>query len=80
MPVDAIDSDSYQVSRFNAVRHGVLSRYTILPWESEAEYRMVLEALVAEHAPNEPTEENLVEEVAGIIWRKRRLRMAEAAV
>src|ERR1700730_3483652 len=26
-----------------------------------------------------PTEEHLVEEVAGILWRKRRLRLAEAA-
>ena len=35
-------------------------------------------ALVAEHAPG-PTEEHLVEELAGILWRKRRLRLAEAA-
>jgi hypothetical protein len=39
----------------------------------------LLNALVAEHAPRGPTEEHLVEEVAGIIWRKRRLRLAEAA-
>jgi hypothetical protein len=70
----------YQVTRFNALRHGVLSRYTVLPWEAEAEYRMLLDALVAEHAPQGPTEEHLVEELTGIIWRKRRLRMAEAAV
>jgi hypothetical protein len=36
-------------------------------------------ALVAEHAPQGPTEEHLVEELAGILWRKRRLRLAEAA-
>jgi hypothetical protein len=36
-------------------------------------------ALVAEHAPQGPTEEHLVEEIAGILWRKRRLRLAEAA-
>ncbi len=36
--------------------------------------------VVAEQAPEGPTEEHLVEELAGIIWRKRRLRMAEAAV
>ena len=35
---------------------------------------------MAEHTPDGPTEEHLVEELAGIIWRKRRLRMAEAAV
>ncbi len=32
-----------------------------------------------EHGPQGPTEEQLVEELAGIIWRKRRLRLAEAA-
>jgi hypothetical protein len=34
---------------------------------------------VAEHVPQGPTEEHLVEELAGILWRKRRLRLAEAA-
>ena len=67
------------ITRFNALRHGVLSRYTVLPWESTDEYRAVVEALVAEHAPQGPTEEHLVEEIAGILWRKRRLRLAEAA-
>src|SRR5207344_932122 len=67
------------ITRFNALRHGVLSRYTVLPWESADEYRTVVEALVAEHDPQGPTEEHLVEEIAGIFWRKRRLRLAEAA-
>src|SRR6516162_5172169 len=70
----------YEGSRFNAVRHGVLSRHTVLPWEDEAEYQALLSALVVEHAPEGPTEEHLVEELAGIIWRKRRVRMAEASV
>jgi hypothetical protein len=72
-------SASYGATRFNALRHGVLSRYTVLTWEDEAEYQDLLDALVAEHAPVGPTEEHLVEELAGILWRKRRLRMAEAA-
>jgi hypothetical protein len=38
-----------------------------------------LEGLVAEHTPKGPTEEHLVEELAGILWRKRRLRLAELA-
>ena len=28
-----------EITRFNALRHGVLSRYTVLPWESADEYR-----------------------------------------
>jgi hypothetical protein len=70
---------STEITRFNALRHGVLSRYTVLPWEDADEYQALVAALVAEHAPQGPTEEHLVEEVAGILWRKRRLRLAEAA-
>ena len=28
-----------EMTRFNALRHGVLSRYTVLPWEDADEYR-----------------------------------------
>jgi hypothetical protein len=72
-------SSGTELTRFNALRHGVLSRYTLLPWEDEGEYQDLLSALVSEHQPNGPTEEHLVEELAGILWRKRRLRLAEAA-
>jgi hypothetical protein len=74
-----VEVGSFDVTRFNALRHGVLSRYTVLPWEDLGEYRALLEALAEEHAPQGPTEEHLVEELAGIVWRKRRLRLAEAA-
>jgi hypothetical protein len=76
LPAETGGTDS---TRFNALRHGVLSRYTVLPWENADEYRAVVEALAAEHGPQGPTEEHLVEEIAGILWRKRRLRLAEAA-
>ena len=79
-PAAIVDTGNYGASRFNSLRHGVLSRYTVLPWEDEADYQALLAALVAEHTPNGPTEEHLVEELAGIIWRKRRLRVAEGAV
>jgi hypothetical protein len=71
---------NYEITRFNALRHGVLSQYTVLPWEDGDQYRALIEALAAEHAPHGLTEEHLVEELAGIIWRKRRLRLAESAV
>ena len=74
-----IETDGTDVTRFNALRHGVLSRYTVLPWEEPNEYQALVSALVEEHGPQGPTEEHLVEEVAGVIWRKRRLRLAEAA-
>src|SRR5262249_35990255 len=73
------DTAATALTRFNALRHGVLSRYTVLPWEDAGEYHALVAALVAEHRPQGPTEEHLVEELAGILWRKRRLRLAEAA-
>ena len=51
----------------------------VLPWEDADEYRTLVAALTTEHAPQGPTEEHLVEELASILWRKRRLHLAEAA-
>src|SRR6516162_7051802 len=78
LPLPA-DTSGTEITRFNALKHGVLSRYTVLPWEDADEFRALVAALTAEHAPQGPTEEHLVEELAGIVWRKRRLRLAEAA-
>jgi hypothetical protein len=78
-PTLSVETGGTEVTRFNALRHGMLSRYTVLPWEDADEYRGLVAALAAEHAPQGPTEEHLVEELAGILWRKRRLRLAEAA-
>jgi hypothetical protein len=54
----------YQRSRLNAIRHGILFRHLLLPWEDRSEYDDLLESLVTEHRPNGPTEEHLVEELA----------------
>jgi hypothetical protein len=77
--IRTVETGGTEVTRFNALRHGVLSRYTVLPWEDAADYNALVAALAAEHAPHGPTEEHLVEELAGILWRKRRLRLAESA-
>ena len=29
---------NYDVARFNALRHGVLSQHAVLPWENREEY------------------------------------------
>ena len=39
------ESGSTELTRFNALKHGVLSRYTVLPWEDAAEYRDLVAAL-----------------------------------
>ena len=64
LPVSSVGTE---VTRFNALRHGVLPPYTVLPWENADEYRALVDALTAEHEPQGPTEEHLVEELAGIM-------------
>lgn len=68
------------LTRYNAVTHGVLSRNTILPWEDARAYDRLIAALANEHSPQGPTELHLVQELASIFWRKRRLELAEVAV
>ena len=69
----------FQVHRFDAIKHGVLSKYVALPWEDRDEFEEILRGLLFEHAPQGPTAFHLVEDLAGVIWRKRRLLQAEGA-
>jgi hypothetical protein len=70
---------NYDPVRFNAMKHGILSRYTVLAHEDGDEYKALLAALVEEHQLAGATEAHLIEELAGIIWRKRRVLQAEGA-
>ena len=74
------NASGYETSRLNALKHGILSKHTVLPWEDRGEYDELHQALIDEHRPSGITEAHLVEEIAGVIWRKRRLRLAEAAI
>jgi len=69
----------YEAVRFNAMKHGILSRYTVLSHENDADYESLVNSLMAEHLPAGATEQHLVEELASIIWRKRRVLQAEGA-
>ena len=70
---------SYEAVRFNAVTHGILSKLTVLAHEDHAEFADLLAALIEEHRPAGMTERHLVEELGSIIWRKRRVLLAEGA-
>jgi hypothetical protein len=71
--------DGYKVVRFNALKHGILSRYTVLSHENHADYESLVNSLMDEHLPAGATEQHLVEELATVIWRKRRVLQAEGA-
>ena len=66
--------------RLNPLKHGLRTAELVLETENAGEYEALLGALIDEHAPRGPTEAHLVDELAGIMWRKRRHRRAETAV
>lgn len=70
---------NYEAVRFNAMKHGILSKLTVLAHEDRAEFDELFAALIEEHQPSGMTEQHLVEELAAIIWRKRRVLLAEGA-
>ena len=70
---------SYQITRFNALKHGILARRVVLPHEDAGEFAALLAALVEEYQPTGPTEAHLVGELAAIMWRQRRVLLAEGA-
>lgn len=72
-------ADSYEAMRFNAMKHGILSRLTVLAHEDAGEFAGLLAALIDEHRPSGMTERTLIEGLAAIIWRKRRVLLAEGA-
>ncbi len=79
VPDSEVPAASYEAVRFNAMKHGILSRLAVLAHEDGAEFADLLAALLDEHQPAGITERHLIEEIATIIWRKRRVLMAEGA-
>jgi hypothetical protein len=57
----------------------ILSARAMLPWEKAEDYQAIVTALGEEHEPEGPIEEYLVDELAWVFWRKRRLAMAETS-
>ncbi len=79
VPDSEAPAASYEAVRFNAMKHGILSRLAVLAHEDQTEFSDLLAALLDEHQPTGMTERHLVEELATIIWRKRRVLLAEGA-
>jgi hypothetical protein len=70
---------NYEAVRFNAMKHGILSQLTVLAHENAGDFADLLNALIDEHKPAGITERHLIEELAAIIWRKRRVLLAEGS-
>ena len=66
-------------SKFNALKHGLLSKFVLLEGESRPEYLSLLNGLWDDFQPRGKAEVVLVENLAALLWRKRRLLQAENA-
>ena len=57
----------------NALKHGLLSRNPVLPGEDPyGEFPELVESLHQYYAPENPVNANLVEDLAGVMWKLRR--------
>ena len=68
-----------QRSSQNAIKYGVFSKATLLKGESHSRYESILNGLWDTLQPEGKLEELLVEKLASITWRYRRLLVADGA-
>ena len=66
-------------SKFNARKHGLFSKAILLQNESRTEYDALLDGLMENFQPQGKLEIVLVEYLATLLWRKRRLLQVETA-
>src|SRR5215211_8060670 len=69
-----------EVSRLNAVKHGLLSQEVLLRGEDEATLKEFSEGLMAELQPEGVLENMLIEDIIAAHWRLRRLRRVDAGI
>jgi hypothetical protein len=64
----------------NATSHGLFAKHPLLDGEDPAEYEALKERLVEEFAPASGIEDLLVDDIAGLLWRLKRLAKVEVAL
>ena len=73
-------TNSYALSRYNSLNHGVLSRLKVLPWEDAKELEEIQNSFLEEYQPQGATERYLVLELANMAFRRQRVYQAENAL
>ena len=68
-----------QRSKYNAVKHGIYSKASLLKDESGGRFQSLLHELQEYHRPEGSTEELLVEKIAILAWRHQSFLKAEIA-
>ncbi|MGI9075365.1 MAG: hypothetical protein ACR2JB_29505 [Bryobacteraceae bacterium] len=65
------------ISARNNFKHGCSGAFTVLPWEDQNEFDMLLSSLRDEHKPSGLTETILVDKMAQGIWLSKRALMLQ---
>jgi hypothetical protein len=65
------------VSCLNRFKHGCTGAFTVLPWESQDEFDMLIDSLRDEHKPCGVTEMILVDKMAQALWLSKRAQMLQ---
>ena len=68
-----------QRSKHNALKHGIFSKIVLLKGESGSEFNSMLNGLQNDLRPEGTLEEILVEKLASLLWRYRRILISEGA-
>ena len=68
------------ITRFNALRHGLLSQQVVIPGEDEQAFAQLQESILAEFWPEGALQGELVDQMLAALWRLRRLRKVEAGL
>lgn len=71
---------STEVTRLNALQHGVYSREPVLPHESVDDYETLLQEFIDDLKPVGPTELACVAQIAEATWRMHRVNVLEASL
>ncbi|HXM94391.1 MAG TPA: hypothetical protein VOA64_09090 [Candidatus Dormibacteraeota bacterium] len=66
-------------SKYNAIKHGIFSKIVLLRGESGLEFNSVSNELRNDLRPEGALEEILVEKLVSLLWRYRRMLIAEGA-
>jgi hypothetical protein len=67
-----------QRSSLNALRHGLTAQTAVLPTEDPETYQRHIQQFLDEYKPANPTETQLVQEIANTAWRLNRIPFLEA--
>jgi hypothetical protein len=65
------------ISARNNFRHGFTGEFTVLPWENQEQFDMLMDALRDEHEPSGLTERILVDKMAQALWLAKRALMLQ---